>query len=99
MPSAGAARCSAAPFFSESSMGVIEDTGFSILSNTYGLRSRHSGLGSKVLGDELKLGVIFVSVRSGQCLSVSQQSLSNFALANRNLPAIIWCFVNRTGWR
>src|ERR1700676_637216 len=32
-------------------MGVIDDTGFSILSNTYGFPSRHSGLGSKVLGD------------------------------------------------
>jgi hypothetical protein len=24
---------------------------------------------------------------------------SNLALANRDLPAIIWCFVSRTGWR
>jgi hypothetical protein len=24
---------------------------------------------------------------------------SNFALANRNLPAIIWCFAGQTGWR
>src|SRR3981189_2680821 len=50
IPSAGAARCSAAPFLSESSMGVIDDTGFSILSNTYGFPSRRFGLGPGVLG-------------------------------------------------
>jgi hypothetical protein len=26
-------------------------------------------------------------------------TLNNFALANRNLPAIIWCFARQTGWR
>jgi len=60
MPSAGAARCSAAPFLSESLMGVIDDTGLSILSNTYGRPSRHSGRGSKVLDGGLSPGVIFV---------------------------------------
>ena len=99
MPSAGAARNSSAPFLSESSMGVIDDTGFSILSNTYGLPSRHSGLGSKVLGGGLSPGSYSFPGVLSDLSAMSQQSLSNFALANRNLPAIIWCFVNRTGWR
>ena len=38
MPSVGAARNSAAPCLSESSMGVSEDTVSQILSNTYGFR-------------------------------------------------------------
>ena len=69
-------------------MGVIDDTGFSILSNTYGLWSRRSGLGSHGLGGGLGQG-------SNSYPCGCRQTVNNFALANRNLPAIIWCFVNR----
>ncbi len=83
-PSAGAARNSAAPCLSETSMGVIDDTFLKYYQILTALR--RGSLGSSFSGG---LGLSRRQVRF-------QFVLSNLALANRNLPAIIWCFVSRT---
>jgi hypothetical protein len=62
---------------SESSMGGIDDTGFSILSNTYGFPSRHSGLGSKVPGDGLVPGSSWFPCVLRNVSAMSQPCLGN----------------------
>ena len=64
-------------------MGVREDTDLSILSNTYGFE-RHPGHASLVRAESKPLGHVRYAF-----------IFFNFALAKRNLPAIIWCFVGR----
>ena len=87
MPSAGDARSPL--FLSESSMGVMEDTGF--LNIIKYLQT--SGEARRLRDLWLIRGHIpdHVSVHYRVYYSTF-----NFALAKRNLPAIIWCFVNRT---
>jgi len=89
MPSVGAARNSVAPCLSESSMGMIEDTGFSniikYLRLFTELRSRFQ-MGHLCRGFSVWPGVT----------SRNRRIFCNFSLANWNLPAIIWCFVSRT---
>src|SRR5450755_286702 len=73
MPSTGAARNSAAPFLSESSIGVMEDTVSQILSNTYEFASA-APVGRKRQRFPLSLEVMFVFYTVGQLRACQPES-------------------------